>query len=404
MFKRIGSLDFLRGLAMIFIILFHTSVYSFANINKLDFSNPPIVVVLISFMMLWGGIFLFYSGFINVFMLYKLDGEKRRKFLKYLLSAGLIYFILHYFLNIIFGRWSVDFVNNQPNMTVVAASIRNMHLTFPLIGKFFDGSTLSTIGLNLIILSLLFYFLFKNGGISKERRNYFILGISGTLIMLLSFVRIPLYHLTVQAFEVKNYLLATFYSVAIANPYPLLPYLAYVLLASMLGIMFVLNRKSLIKKVMLPLGVFFFIYGIIGCLNFPKTISQADYFWYFKTQMELGIFILGFIVFLMIFAYRNINFTHFQFIKSFSRISLTIYMLETLVSEIFRKILLIYNQSWDKNINSCLVFGLANVIVWIVILYFWKKSNFKYSLEYWWVIFFDRQGVSTGKLDDLKIN
>jgi uncharacterized membrane protein len=61
--KRIESLDVLRGLALMFIILFHSAIYNYANINKLDFSNPPIIVVLMSFMALWGGdIFHLFVG------------------------------------------------------------------------------------------------------------------------------------------------------------------------------------------------------------------------------------------------------------------------------------------------------------------------------------------------------
>ena len=62
--KRYESLDILRGIAIILIVFFHTSVYNFANIHKIDFSNPPISVVLISFLVLWGGLLIFYSGIV----------------------------------------------------------------------------------------------------------------------------------------------------------------------------------------------------------------------------------------------------------------------------------------------------------------------------------------------------
>jgi len=35
--KRIDSLDFLRGISLILVVFFHTSVYNFANIHKIDF-------------------------------------------------------------------------------------------------------------------------------------------------------------------------------------------------------------------------------------------------------------------------------------------------------------------------------------------------------------------------------
>jgi len=58
--KRIDSLDYLRGISLILVVFFHTSVYSFVNIDKIDFNNPPIIVVMISFLVLWGGLLIFY--------------------------------------------------------------------------------------------------------------------------------------------------------------------------------------------------------------------------------------------------------------------------------------------------------------------------------------------------------
>ncbi len=337
--KRIDSLDFLRGTSLILVVFFHTSVYNFVNIHKINFNNSPMIVVIISFLVLWGGLLIFYSGMVNTIMFSgRIEKSGSLKHANFLYIAGGIYIIIHYILNVFLGRWNVDFINNQPDMTVVAASIRNMQLIFPPITKFFDGSSISTIGLNLIIVTSLLFFLFKTKGFEKEKRNYWVLGMLGFVIMLFSFVRIYLYNIVGQSIQAKNYLLATMLSFAIANPYPLLPYLAYGLFASMIGLMIYKKRRKLIKKVIIPIGLFF-IYGLVGCMNFPKTISKADYFWYFKTHLELGIFILIITFFLMIFEFRNKKIINIPFIKWFSRVSLTVYLFETFLSEISGKIL-----------------------------------------------------------------
>jgi len=398
--KRIDSLDFLRGISLILVVFFHTSVYNYANIHKIDFSNPPIIVVLISFLVLWGGLLIFYSGIVNTIMLSgrieKLGNLKQAKFL---FIAGGIYIIIHYILNIFLGRWNIDFINNQPDMTVVASSIRNMHLTFPRITKFFEGSSISTIGLNLIIVTLLLFFLLRNKGFEKEKRNYWLLGTLGFIIMLFSFTRIYLYGMVDQSIQAKNYLLATMLSFTIANPYPLFPYLAYGLFASIIGLMIYKKRKNLIKKIIIPIGLFFFIYGLVGCMNFPKTISKADYFWYFKTHLELGVFILIITFFLLTFEFRNKKIINIPFIKWFSKVSLTVYLFETLLSEIFGKILNYLMPLWNQTINGCLIFGASNIVIWILILWIWQKNNFKFSLEYWWVKIFYKLGKKSTKMD-----
>jgi len=267
------------------------------------------------------------------------------------------------------------------------------------IGQYFEGSSISTIGLNLIIVSLLLFFLLRNKGFEKEKRNYWVLGTSGFVIMLFSFTRIYLFGIVDKSIQAKNYLLATILSFTIANPYPLFPYLAYGLFASIIGLMIYKKRKNLIKKIFIPIGLFFLIYGLAGCMNFPKTISKADYFWYFKTHLELGIFILVIIFFLLTFEFRIKKIINMPFIKWFSRISLTIYLFETLLSEIFGKILNYLKPAWNQTINGCLIFGASNIVIWILILWIWQKNNFKFSLEYWWVKIFHKLGKKSTKMD-----
>jgi peptidoglycan/LPS O-acetylase OafA/YrhL len=398
--KRIESLDILRGMALMFIVLFHASIYNFANINKIDFSNPPIIVVLMSFMALWGGIFIIYSMVINTIMLIgRTQTTVSFKIFFYPIIAGFIYILFHYILNIFLGRWSLDFINNKPDLTAVASSLRHMHLTLPHLTKLFEGSSLSAIALNLIVLSFVLFLLLRNNGITKEKRNYLILGISGVSIMFLSLIRVPVFHLFTQAIEMKKYFLATFFSFTLANPYPLLPYLAYGFFGAMMGMMIYKRRNKLLKIIFIPSGMFFLIYGLSGMMNFEKTISTPDYFWYFKTNFELGIFMLLLIFTVLFLEPKSGLLNKLSVLKWFSRISLTIYMFETAASEIFRIALLQVWPSWNQTINGCLLFGSMNIVLWIVILFFWAKINFKYSLEYYWVKFFKRIGKDSTKME-----
>ena len=398
--KRIESLDVLRGAALMLIILFHSSIYNYANINKIDFSNPPLMVVLMSFMALWGGIFIIYSMVANtILILRRKETLPKTKIFSYSLIAGVCYIFLHYILNIFLGRWNNDFVNNQPDMTAVASSLRNLEISLPHLSKFFEGSSLSAIAFNLLIMSGVLYLLLRNNGIAKEKRNYYILGTLGTLIILFSFIRVSIFPLFTQALETGNYLAATFYSFVIANPYPLLPYLAYGFFGTMTGMMIYLGRSKQLKFIITPLGVVFLVYGLIGMMNFEKTISTPDYFWYFKTNFELGIFILLLIFTILVLEPRAKLLNKLSVFKWFSRVSLTIYMLETTVSELFRLIYLTLIPSWNQTINGCLIFGALNILLWILILFFWRKLNFKYSLEYFWVMFFNKIGKSSTKMD-----
>jgi len=401
-FERNHSLDLLRGIALIFIILFHTSVYNFANINKIDFANPPILIVLISFLILWGGLIILYSGFSNTLMLAgRLGGPNEFKPFGFLIIAGFIYIIVHYLLVFVFGRWSVDFVNNQPHLTAIASSIRTGSISFPSLTKLYDGTSLSTIAINLIVLSLINYALLRNRGIMKEVRNYSILLTGGLLIMVFSFVRIDLYPLFQDAIAQGKTGWALAGSFFLANPYPLIPYLSYGLFGSAAALMVYNYRRKLIARILIPMGTLFFIYGLAGAMKYDKTISTPDFFWYFKTQFELGIFLILLSVFLLAFRRARRTRVRIPLILWFSRLSLTIYLLETLVSELLGKAGHILFPGWDQTINGCLLFGAFNVALWVGILFLWRKIDFRYSLEYFWVKAFRKLGKESGKLNDL---
>ncbi|NTV31221.1 DUF1624 domain-containing protein [candidate division WWE3 bacterium] len=401
---RIKSLDVLRGFALILIILFHSSIYNFANIHKIDFSNPPIIVVIMSFMALWGGIFIVYSAVINSLLTVNRIQDKSPSFSIKTASITLgVYLILHYILNIVLGRWNNDFVNNQPDLTIIARVLRTLHFSTPEISKYFDGSSISTIALNLFIVSLILYFMNKNKKALSSAQQYMVFAVAGIVIMVLSFVRVPLYHLLPTTIEHHNFITATILGFTLANPYPLLPYVSYGFFGALIGLMIYNGHKGLLKKVIIPLGVIFLIYGVAGMMNFEKTISTPDYFWYFKTNGELGIFLILVSVTYLVLEPMEWLTNRLSLLTQFSRISLTIYMLETTVSELIRIPLLQLNPDWTQTINGCLLFGFINIVVWSMILTIWKRYNFKYSLEYFWVNGFKFLQKDSTKMDELPV-
>ncbi len=397
--ERLHILDLLRGATLILIVFFHTSVYNYANIHKIDFSNPPIIIVIISFMILWGGMVILYSGFANTLKLTeRMENTVSFKPAGYLVIAGIIYLAVHYLLVLFLGRWSTDFVNNQPNLTAVAASLRSGSFVLPGYHKLFEGSSLSTIALNMVILALVNYLLLRNGGIRKEMRNYIILLATGTLIILGSVIRVNLYPGFETAIAEKRNLAALISTPLISNPYPLIPYLAYGFFGSAIAMMFFNRRKVLLRSLMIPSGLFFLFYGIIGAMQFEKSISTPDYFWYFKTNFELGLFILVFLLMLPFSAKPNQLAIRIPVILWFSRLSLTIYLLETTLSEFLRMAASQVFPSWNQTINGCLLFGGVNVVVWILILWAWKKVNYRYSVEDLWAKAFAKMGKRSSKL------
>ena len=374
--ERIESLDLLRGLAIMLIILFHSSIYNFANIHRLDFSNPPLIVVLMSFMGLWGGLIIIYSMTLNTIML----GERTRdgmnfKPFYFSIVAGVIYIGVHYLLNLFLGRWNVHFVNNRPVLTLTAYFLRNGSFSAPAVMKLFDGSSIGTIGLNLILLSLALYLVFRKGTMDRTIWFYPAAGATAIIIMLLSFVRVLCPSLFCSADRIRKLFHGTGAEFSSGEPISSSPYLAYGIFGMMMGLMVFQEKDHLLKRIMIPLGVFFIIYGLTGMMSFEKTISKPDYFWYFKTSFELGLFVLMVVLCRFFPSPGSIFLSKLPLIRWFSRVSLTIYLLETTLSELVRIAGSALLPGWNETINGCLAFGAINIVIWSVILFSGKNQG-----------------------------
>jgi peptidoglycan/LPS O-acetylase OafA/YrhL len=218
------------------------------------------------------------------------------------------------------------------------------------------------------------------------------------LIILFSFTRVFLYPFYEIARDNLDVLPAALLGFILVHPYPLLAYAAYGFFGAMIGILIHENRPKLLRRLILPAGLSFLLYGLIGMSRFELSVAQPDYFWYFKTTFELGFFLL--LILLLISIHWDPKFLkNFAPLKWFSRVSLSVFLLETTVSEIMRQIWLAISSHWVGSIPACVLFGLVNLMFWTLILYFWQKSGFKYSFEYFWVKGLRWMGKDSTKLE-----
>jgi hypothetical protein len=322
--QRIESLDLLRGGAMMVTILFHSSIYNYPNVSNIIIGKPSFVVKLMGVVALWGGIFIILSMVINTIMLLRRNcDEYRMDHFKSLLIAGIVYFFCHYALIYLIGRWSNDLGKNQPNLTIVASSLRNLRFTLPPVEKLFDSSSMSAIASNLIVMTLVLLLLLRKLDKDNLTRMAIFLGMVGLLILSISFIRVPLFTIFQQAKESHNFLVGIPLGFALSHPYPLLPYLSYGFFGSMIGILIFQGNNRLLFKIVIPIGSFFIAAGMIGMSQFERTIAEPDYYWYFKTIFELG----AFLIMTALLPVIHLNSGMVQkmvFINWFSRISLSI--------------------------------------------------------------------------------
>ena len=381
--KRYTSLDALKGVGILGVIYLHSIVFYFGDFRNIDFDHPPVIVAVIAVMVLMGGIFGVISGAVNTIMAnFRWRGAVKGKPFRHIISAGFFLLIMHYIYNVFLGPHTHDFETFHHSYSMVALTVRNGAITFPEIKRLFEGSALSMLSWNLIFLGMILYFLFRNGGIEKVRRNKIILGIMGTAVVLLSIVRIHLFPLVDSSLANHNYALSTVLSYFVAKPYPLLPYLAFGLFGSLLGLT-ILESRDKVKK-LTWFGMVWLVMGIAGIFLVPQEIKGIDMFWFVKVLLELGIFILMVIAFSLIFDTKRRE-NSLPWLRRFGRVSFTIYIFQTPLSEIFAKGLNIAIPGWNMTIPAMLVFGVLNLMLWAGIITVWSRYKFKYSLEWLWV-------------------
>ena len=381
--RRVASLDVVRGIGILGVIYMHSVVFYYGDFMSIDFDNPPLIIAVIAIMVLMGGIFGVVSGAANTYMAHSRTSKgKRKQACLHLVHAGLFLLVAHYLYNVFLGPHTHNFETGEHSYSLVALSIRNGEFTLPGIDKLFEGSALSMLSWNLIFLGAILYVLFRDKGVQNLRRNRIILGVGGALVVLTSVVRIYLLPLVETSIEEGQYALATGLSFFVAKPYPLLPYLAFALFGAVLMLSWMESRERL--RQMTWLGVGWLALGILGFVFIPQSIAEVDMFWFAKVMFELGVFILAVVAASLVFDVPQRQ-EKAAWLRRFGRVSFTIYIVQTPLSELLAKGLDGVMPGWNMTIPAMLVFGVFNVLIWLGIIAVWSQYDFRYSLEWLWV-------------------
>jgi hypothetical protein len=348
--KRLVTLDFLRGVAIFGMTLFHIlfkmyDVESFMA-NQEEILNFPIILLifmgLFAYFGSWYGFFLFISSVVNSFVYTRKvkTGLVPAKLLIKQILTGLILIILSYFIEGILGYYGD-----------LGYTIKNMAWTnfkyFRIESLWIQ--TLQIIGLCLIINGMLLFLLLRNDGYKKVVRNVLVFAFLTMLVLVFSaFISNWIANSNWQypsiepgwpdiSFVYQNRSFRTWILTIINGPkQPLFPYLASSFMGTLIGMLLASPKPpkrmliwfSAVGVLMIAIGVVLIVVGQpFTFLEQPPALSTY--------LLRLGGQICLLMSFFAIVEYRGKGekFANRRFVKYFRRwsiLSLTIYSLHIL--------------------------------------------------------------------------
>ena len=406
--KRIYSLDIFRGIAIMMVVVLHRFVFDWTGAIPWFFATNPLLEYplfsIIMFFIGMGGIFSLISGIVTSYSTHDRITTGRNT-IKQIMGASLIWLLWLELLHFIYGFLLAPFgFGTEVSYGFLTALLRGAPMSAPSKDSVLYTGPLPIIGISGLVVPILLYFLLRRGEEGKIRRNNIILFIIGCTILILSiFLPTILEPIMYDALDKNNFLLAISLGYLIHRDFPIFPILSFAIFGSIMGLSLAREEdKHGIAKLWL---IFAAIIITVGVILLAISLSLGLFIWNFARFIQLGVYFLIVVSLLFAIDYKPED-KQEKILKKctpilwFGRTSLTILVLEVPLAEIFRIFLSLIYPGWVDDFLACLLFGLFNLAIWGVILYFWKNKNFKGSLEWIGAQLVKKVSTGTKKIKD----
>lgn len=224
------GLDFLRGIGLFFLIVMHSAFYYFSGLWDLDLENPPLIITIIGFLLMFAGMFAMISGCVHGISIQRLINQKKWTPVQILRKKAVsgAFILLTTWLYFLFtGPGLADFSARQMNNSILVELILSGRWTKFNLERLLYVDSLVMIGSNILLVSLIWMLLHQIGKLKPA----VLLAVSGA-VMLLSLLRLPLYPFYLEQVRQGNWLSVLLLFWLVNKNNPVLPFLAFGLLGS----------------------------------------------------------------------------------------------------------------------------------------------------------------------------
>lgn len=400
--KRILAIDSLRGIAILVMVFFHSSYYwqREISVEQLDQMLSHPLAIAAFFLGKFAGIFAVISGMANTVSIYRRvenNHEKPRRIFWGSFIAGLWIIIVGKFHSSFLNHTSVGnpldpYPTGPKNFTMITGSIQSGSLQIPSIYIIlYKNTALFVIGIGIITTGLVLSIILFRNGIEHTNRNYFIVGLlASAIVLIIEPMKLWLRPIWTSQLANEQYIGALFTGVLIGDSYPVFPFAGYALYGVLFGMAFHYKVSTdRVNKLALPVG---FSYLILGMYYFTQ-FGQPSIITTFQTPSpQLNFSQIGVLILICTLMY---NFEYMQqqnilkqilfseFIRKFGLLSLTVFIMEALLGNLVKKFILdLLVPGWAISIFPVSLFSVVLILTWSVLISYWGSYNYIWSWEW----------------------
>lgn len=405
---RYRSLELLRGFGIAAMVFLHGALYQFGSLGSIDLAHPPVVVTLIGFLLMWGGLFAVLSGATHAIRsVQRLErGIPFALVRRWELSSGVGFIALGIVYFTLFGPSLLDIESGGRDNSVLVGLIREGRMLMPGASRLLYMNTLFMIGFSTLLVAPCFGLIASRREI-RARRSVVAVACLACAALGSAWLRIPLYPLFQDAMAERRYGLALVTFWLVAKNDPMWPALGLTLSGSVLGL--AITSRERVGRLRVPtwLGIGLIGCGVIGYAIGPDTMLERriDGTWFAIMLLQAGVVLVG-----VTAAHRLLDREDAghhapgaieRALNRFSRASLSVLFGETIVAELAGRLLGWISPGWNRSFLTVVLFGVASMLFWAFALAAWERFAYRGSLDRGWVVVMNSIGRPSSRLEGL---
>jgi uncharacterized membrane protein len=401
--QRYEFLDFVRGIAIILMLFFHSFTYFEGDLNSFaDAAADNPIATGIKFFGRFTGAFALISGVSNSIMFKRRvsAGYSPKKILIGIIIYGSCIFLFDLVAKIFFNRAQTgggpfNFEEGPTYYSIVTGLLETNYLIYPsVMTVLFTAGPLTMIAQATITTGIVMYLLLRKNSERNVYQMIMILGVIGTTLILMSPLIVGwLRPIWIDAILNGQSLKAFLLTFIVGDKHPFFPFSGFALYGAMFGLSLAAGVPR--KKVCLIGALAAFFYILAGSVAYMVWGEPPVGYVFRSPAFQTILLQMGFMLTIFLcFYYMQLNrdtsiskkIVQNAIVRRFGVCTLTIYIFESVLGTGLKTLVIdrIF-PGWATQMGWIVIYSIFLIFLWSQILKLWEYNGFKGSFE--WFLF-----------------